>query len=240
MESKSCMSAVNSLVPGKFEWHFMYLIFQIISVIDDWGISCELALRWMSLDFTDDKTTLVQVMAWCHQATSHYLSQWWPRSLSPYGVSVTRPQWVNSLWPCDTISLYHRFESALAQVPSHYQFWLIINEACWHFPENVLDYHSLQSVWGSHIWKQLFLPGASELTHCGLVTPYGNINLGQHWLRYWLVAWRHQAITWTNVDLSSVRSSGIHMSAILQEMPQPSVNEISMKFSVQISQGPVS
>ena len=30
-------------------------------------------------------------MAWCRQATSHYLSQWWPRSLWPYG--VTRPQW---------------------------------------------------------------------------------------------------------------------------------------------------
>ena len=34
-------------------------------------------------------------MAWCCQATSHYLSQWWPRSLWPY--SVTRPQWVNHL-----------------------------------------------------------------------------------------------------------------------------------------------
>ena len=34
-------------------------------------------------------------MAWCRQATSHYLSQCWPRSLSPYG--VTRPQWVNLL-----------------------------------------------------------------------------------------------------------------------------------------------
>ena len=32
-------------------------------------------------------------MAWCHQAASHYLSQCWPRSRSPYG--VTRPQWVN-------------------------------------------------------------------------------------------------------------------------------------------------
>ena len=83
---------VNSLAPGKFEWHFRYLIFQIISVIDGWGISCELALRWMSLDLTDDKPTLVQVMAWCRQATSHYPNQWWPRSLSPHG--VTRPQWV--------------------------------------------------------------------------------------------------------------------------------------------------
>ena len=29
----------------------------------------------MPLDLTDDKWTLVQVMAWCRQATSHYLSQ---------------------------------------------------------------------------------------------------------------------------------------------------------------------
>ena len=26
-------------------------------------------------------------------------------------------------------------------------------------------------------------PGAGELTHCGLVMPYGDIHLGQHWLR---------------------------------------------------------
>ena len=68
-------------------------MFKLILVIDGWGISCELALRWMSLDFTDDQSMLVQVMAWCRQATSHYMSQCWPRSLSPYG--VTRPQWVN-------------------------------------------------------------------------------------------------------------------------------------------------
>ena len=82
----------NSLAPGKFEWNFRYAIFKWISVIGGWGISCEIALIWMSLYFTDDQSTLVQVMAWCHQATSHYLSQCWPRSLSPYG--VTRSQWV--------------------------------------------------------------------------------------------------------------------------------------------------
>ena len=59
----------------------------------DWGISYKIALRWMPLDLTDDKSTLVQVMAWCRQATSHYLSQCWPRSMSPNGVG--RPQWVN-------------------------------------------------------------------------------------------------------------------------------------------------
>ena len=49
----------------------------------------------MPLDLTDDKSTLVQVMAWCRQATSHYLSQCWPRSMLPNG--VTRPQWVNKM-----------------------------------------------------------------------------------------------------------------------------------------------
>ena len=45
----------------------------------------------------------------------------------------------------------------------------------------------------------------------------------------WLVAWRHQAITWTNVDLSSIRSSDIHLRAISQEIPQPSVTIICSK-----------
>ena len=83
----------NSLAPGKFEWNFRHVIFKQILVIDGWGISCEIAPIWMSLDFTDDQSTLVQVMAWCRQATSHYLSQYWPRSLLPYG--ITRPQWVH-------------------------------------------------------------------------------------------------------------------------------------------------
>ena len=75
---------INSLTPGKFEWKFRNSIFKQILVIDGWGI-------------TDDQSTLVQVMAWCRQATSHYLSQCWPRSKSPYG--VTRGQWVNPLSP---------------------------------------------------------------------------------------------------------------------------------------------
>ena len=53
-------------------------------MIDGWGFSCEIALIWMLPDFTDDMSTLVQVMAWCCQATSHFLSQCWPRSLSPW------------------------------------------------------------------------------------------------------------------------------------------------------------
>ena len=42
-------------------------------------------------DLTNDKSTLVQVMAWGRQATSHYLVLCWLRSLTQYG--LTRPQW---------------------------------------------------------------------------------------------------------------------------------------------------
>ena len=84
---------INSLTTGRFQWYFKQVIFKLILVIDDWDIPCEIALRGFSLDLIDDKSTLVQVMAWCCQATSHYLSQCWPRSMSQYG--ITRPQWVN-------------------------------------------------------------------------------------------------------------------------------------------------
>ena len=51
----------------------------------------------MPQKITYERSTLVQGMTWCHQLTSHYLNQCWPRSLSPYG--ITRPQWVNQLYP---------------------------------------------------------------------------------------------------------------------------------------------
>ena len=40
--------------------------------------------------------------------------------------------------------------------------------------------------------------------HCDPVIPYG-MDLSQQQLRSRLVAWQNQAITWTNIDQSSVR-----------------------------------
>ena len=47
-------------------------------------------------------------------------------------------------------------------------------------------------------WNKILVPKSPKkhLT-CGLVTPYGHTDLGQHWSRRWLVVWRHQTITWT-------------------------------------------
>ena len=90
----SCRAGLTNWPLGDLNELFCLGIFKLILVIDGWSISSEIALRWKSENLTEDKSTLVQVMAWCRQATSHYLSQCWPRSQSPYG--VTRPQWVNT------------------------------------------------------------------------------------------------------------------------------------------------
>ena len=103
----------------------------------------------MPLDLTDDKSTLVQVMAWCRQATSHYLSQCWPRSMSPNG--VTRPQWVNcsfllQVWspdePLDQSCLHvypasrsGRGSTQWLSVRCGWQWWHITSQHRWVFGE---------------------------------------------------------------------------------------------------------
>ena len=47
----------------------------------------------MPQDPTDDQSKFVQVMPWCRQAAIHFLGQYFPKSLSPYG--VTWPQIFN-------------------------------------------------------------------------------------------------------------------------------------------------
>ena len=87
---------INSLAPGGYDYSLKLENFKLISTMNILCIFSEIAIRWMPQHLTDHYSTLVQGMAWCRQATSHYLSQCWPRSLSPY--DVTRPQWVKSTW----------------------------------------------------------------------------------------------------------------------------------------------
>ena len=96
------MWCINSLAPGRCGCISKNGIFNLILLIVIFRSLHDNALRWMSQDLTDDKSTLVQVMAWCLQATSHYLSQCWLSSLSPYGIA--RPHWVNPY----SSGLFHR------------------------------------------------------------------------------------------------------------------------------------
>ena len=45
---------------------------------------CEIVLGWLLQNLNNEKTTFIQVMPWCHQATTCYMSQ---RYKSPYGVT---------------------------------------------------------------------------------------------------------------------------------------------------------
>ena len=65
---------LNSMAPGRCGSKFKSVIFEHMLRIKFMNI-CEIVLRWTPQITFDDKSTLVQLMAWCRQAMSHYLSQ---------------------------------------------------------------------------------------------------------------------------------------------------------------------
>ena len=64
-----CCCNLNSLALGWWGCNLKLVFFKVKSRIDISSLSSEIAPRWMPQDLTDDKSTLVQVMAWCRQAT---------------------------------------------------------------------------------------------------------------------------------------------------------------------------
>ena len=78
---------IKSLAPGRSWCGFKNAIFNLDLLIGIFKSSYINVLKWMPHDPIDDKTTLVQVMAWCRQASSHYLKQCWP---TPYDVTRIR------------------------------------------------------------------------------------------------------------------------------------------------------
>ena len=153
------------------------------------------------MDLADDKSPLVQVMAWFRQATSHFLGQCWRRFMSPYG--VTGPQWVNVFQISGEVCLTHRSIAGYA---------MLLNNS-W-----------LQVIWQAIVlmWRHWILDIAVTpvqqlmLTHWCLMEEYGRIYLGQQWLRWWLVApshslnqcWLHiREVLWQATILHSTKNN---------------------------------
>ena len=63
------------------------------------------------------------------------------------------------------------------------------------------------------------------------MTPYDDIDLVQNEAMQWYIAWRHQAIIWTNVGLSSARSGDIYLRLILWDIPQLLIIKISLTIT---------
>ena len=99
----------SSSAPGRGSWNFKTIIFKLSIQTGSFGTWFEIPLWWMPQNLTNEMSTLVQIMAWCRLATNHYLSQWWSRSMSPYG--VTRPWCVKNsrllTWRRQHISMYN-------------------------------------------------------------------------------------------------------------------------------------
>ena len=64
---------LNSLAPGRCGNDIKSVISEVILQIEFMD-TCETTFRWMPENVFYDQWTLVQVMAWCCQATSHYRS----------------------------------------------------------------------------------------------------------------------------------------------------------------------
>ena len=140
-------------------------------MIDGCGISCEIALGWIWLDLTYDESTLVQVMAWCHQAASHYLSRCWPRSMSPYG--ITRSQWVN-MQDCSFVIFF--LQNAHDRWPINWWFMKCIKNQIWS-----IIYLFIFLTINDHAHSSGFLVFCSWWSGAGQIYSYHSGLLRRHW-----------------------------------------------------------
>ena len=75
------MALINTMTPGKFEWNFRYVIFKpiLVSLIDSWGISCEIAnvdpdLCCHMASLGHNELNLVSISWW--------LGVWWQQTIT--------------------------------------------------------------------------------------------------------------------------------------------------------------
>ena len=129
-------------------------------------------------------------------------SQWlqtWSREHSGYGLS----QWEEALWSIGQAhsqndplwsSQHDRLcvSEGVRQCPMYNAEACITNQfrpgqdgrhSKYAHERNFIGSHFLNQYWRSSLSHEYASQVLIGLTHCGLVTPYGDINLGQHWLR---------------------------------------------------------
>ena len=177
MDKKMSFNKVNSLASGRCS-NLKSVIFRHIIQIIFMSTSCKIAFHFMPQN-TFDGVMLIQVMAWCHQATNHYLSQCWPRSMSPYG--FTKPQWVNTMhvvaWaPCTAWS-----SADMVQTTDDRHIVIFREYGLQFCTESQNTYHIYVSSNCSACIMLTSMPYRKQFI--GLVMPYGDMHRGQHWFR---------------------------------------------------------
>ena len=88
----------------------------------------------------------------------------------------------------------------------HSRDWIRYRQSKWMYVWTNTLYILLLILW---LWnKELEVYRLNSLGHSDAIWRWGS------WSTLVQVAWRHQAITWTNVDLSSARFCGIHLRTL--------------------------
>ena len=150
-------------------------------------------------------------MAWCHQATSHYLSQCWPKSLSPYG--ITRPRWVKAPEKVNA-GTKPKLNVIFEKINTAFFCSLVVASATAVAEKSIINtYHidtrvGLQGLrHGTNLWTSfsnyfscMKIIIAWLKFYCNLF-PSGQLTISQHWFGWWLAQNRWWAIIWTNDGL---------------------------------------
>ena len=151
--------------------------------------------------------------------------------------SLAGPHWLNGIWlpsrnaspspylfVFDFVSDKMVVELLLGQLhatPTYTMYWMD-----WVWPYNIPQSmeakreQKTQTEPFTGLWRGLWINlwyydclKEKSLSQCPLMTQYRVMELSQHWFREWRAAWRYQANiwnSWTNIDLSSVKSSDRH------------------------------
>ena len=111
--SGQCYILFNTLRPRQDGRHFADDFFKFIFLNENVWIPIKISLKFVPKGAINNIPAMVQIMAW-RRPGDKPLSEPMVVSL-PTHICVTRPQWVNSLWPSDAI-WHHGPQSTLAQV----------------------------------------------------------------------------------------------------------------------------
>ena len=96
----------------------------------------------MPQDPTDEKSTLVQVMAWCHQTPCYHMKQCRSRSMTPHG--VTKPPYVKNR----NVDLYIFFNIGIWVIKN-----VAVRKSCTSQTDTILLFGAAYKSWSSWVWN---------------------------------------------------------------------------------------
>ena len=179
MQLEPCQQAINA--PTTSEWSTILLPTKVWLTLEGWQ---ELLLtHWSCFTFGVIYHCLVQR----HQSVSLLYSRLGSHTLfltanQSTTLNSSGPWWVKLYKPCHdgfTLNLLTTGKEPSGSKPLPEPVLTQICDAIWHYWATMSKLALMKPVMFASWW---------------LVTPYSNIDLGQHWLRLWFVAWQYQTI----------------------------------------------